>query len=626
MDFSFQRLLVLLFALTLTNSVTGAPNGTTQGRFRQNKAFFGSAEDDDSGEVKTIFPDSGSASDETSSEFKFTPGETKVGAKVVMDEEKAIDAILTATRTGRQLDLDKIDEEQLNQVISDPAIKEQLEAGNEGEARGIIRDKLCALGLMTCGGQHHHHKPHYGHGHHYKPRPQAFHHAPSHHAPSHHTPSHHVPHFEQPHYGQGIGHLHGGSIPARDVSLVQPVAVQPVGGPISAIPLNSGHSHLINKPYHGKPAHPPPFLPPQVQYNGGYAKQSYGPPPPPVPIYNPRPPAPPYNPPKTIYPSPQLFTEPITQPILPSKVVEVVHHHVHHKGPGGPSLGKESYGEFGVIGSQFGGPEEGYYGAAQKQVVSVATPGGKDIGSFAQPQTLTPNYLGPPSHARTCICVPIEQCILDGQEKSAELEIQATRGTEVIQGTGVPNSGLVGYGIDPRNKGRSLGIESNGTAEDSGESQDSTDPDSDEDDESQNTTVAPEDEVTTNGTTRVKRDTATNSTKGLGLAQPRRLDNGNGCRIRSIGSICCDPHRIRNPMQRQIPISQLTGPIPSNSFNQHVAYNQNALGGGGATPFYGQCGKRNAQGGIHGRVITAAANSLTDGETDFGEVSRIGKV
>lgn len=578
----------MFFAVVLSNSVLAAPNGTSEGRSRHHKAFFG--DEDESRETKGIFPDS----DETSSEFKFNrdgyqPTET-------VDEEKAIDAIVAATRTGRQLNLDEIDEEQLNHVISDPAIKKHLAAGNEGEARGIIRDKLCALGLMACSG--HHKKPHYGRPHRYKPRPQIHHSPPP------------VPHHT-PHYGQGVGHLHGGSIPARDVSLVQPVAVQPVGGPISAVPLQSSYSH--SKPYLNTPVSPP-----RPQYSGGYSKTSYGAPPL-RPNYNSHSSAPAYSPPKQIYPSRPVYSEPITKPIIPveKKVVEVVHHHVHHKATGGRPLANEAYSEYGVIGTQFGGEDSGYYGAAQKQVVSVATPGGKDLGSFAQPQTLKPNYLGVPAHARTCICVPIEQCILDGQEKSSELEVLGSHGTEVIQGTGVPNSGLVGYGIDPRNKGRSLGIESNATDDESGSA---------ETDQSETSTVLPEYESVVNSTVRRRREARLNGTtvespitgRRNGKAQPRRLDSGHGCRIRSIGSICCDPSRIRNPLQRQIPVSQQTSPIPSNSFNQHVLYNPNGLGS--TAPFYGQCGKRNAQGGIHGRVITAAANSLTDGDTDFGEV------
>lgn len=63
------------------------------------------------------------------------------------DANEAIDVILTSARTGKSLNLPQGGEE-LVKVASDPVIKEQLASGNEAEARGYIRNKLCSLGLM----------------------------------------------------------------------------------------------------------------------------------------------------------------------------------------------------------------------------------------------------------------------------------------------------------------------------------------------------------------------------------------------------------------------------------------------------------------------------------------------
>lgn len=60
---------------------------------------------------------------------------------------EAIDHILRSARSGKSMDLGR-DGEELVKVASDPVIREQLAAGNEVEARGYIRDKLCGLGLV----------------------------------------------------------------------------------------------------------------------------------------------------------------------------------------------------------------------------------------------------------------------------------------------------------------------------------------------------------------------------------------------------------------------------------------------------------------------------------------------
>jgi len=64
-----------------------------------------------------------------------------------IDEKTAIDIILAATKSGRNFDVgDGTDE--LSQVTSDPRIRAQIANGNEAQARGYIKEKLCDLGLM----------------------------------------------------------------------------------------------------------------------------------------------------------------------------------------------------------------------------------------------------------------------------------------------------------------------------------------------------------------------------------------------------------------------------------------------------------------------------------------------
>ena len=105
--------------------------------------------------------------------------------------------------------------------------------------------------------------------------------------------------FGGPPYGGGLGHgggfgLGGGGIGIKDVTLVQPVAIKPVGPPISAIPLEPF------KAQYGSPYPPsPPILgglgPGYPSYPGkGFGKQIYAPPPSAhsksiVPPYHPKP-------------------------------------------------------------------------------------------------------------------------------------------------------------------------------------------------------------------------------------------------------------------------------------------------------------------------------------------------
>ncbi|CAG7823718.1 unnamed protein product [Allacma fusca] len=405
------------------------------------------------------------------------------------DEEanEAIDAILEATREGRKLDLGQ-DGDEIAKLTSDSVIKEQLATGNEAEARGYIRDKLCTLGLMDCGGvsasgikskhdlilhgggHHHHHGPPHGHGH-------------------------------------GWG---GPGIPARDVTLVQPVALKPVGHPIAAIPIGG-------KPLGGHygPPHPPPPPPPPY----GYGKPpGYGPPP--RPIYNPHPRPLPLGP---VYPPRSEYGVPLSKPFSgiigggggpiggSGKVIEHIHHHVHHTpssgvGPG-PTYGSGIYGSIG----------SGGYGDYTKPSISVSKPDGTLVGNFPQAQTLNP-VIGTPNHGNNfqgdynrvedCACVPINQCL------QPDIVTQGTTGREIIAGTGVANYGQVGYGIDPRNV--KTGIESNSTGEEIvARNVRSFDIEADDSTESSESGQA---STESNEKTRRKRDTT--QTKGDGTSEP----------------------------------------------------------------------------------------------------------
>lgn len=55
--------------------------------------------------------------------------------------EQIVDEILSSTREGRALD-------GLDEVYSDPSLQDALQKGNDGEARNVIKDRLCYLGLM----------------------------------------------------------------------------------------------------------------------------------------------------------------------------------------------------------------------------------------------------------------------------------------------------------------------------------------------------------------------------------------------------------------------------------------------------------------------------------------------
>lgn len=71
------------------------------------------------------------------------------------EDEEVIDSILQTGKQGRNLD-------GFDEVYSDPDVQDALQNGDDIEARNVIRDKLCDLGLMDCGVQIQQKRPYYG--------------------------------------------------------------------------------------------------------------------------------------------------------------------------------------------------------------------------------------------------------------------------------------------------------------------------------------------------------------------------------------------------------------------------------------------------------------------------------
>lgn len=55
--------------------------------------------------------------------------------------EQVVDEILDSSRQGRNVD-------GFDEVYSDPNVQDALQKGDDGEARNVIKEKLCHLGLM----------------------------------------------------------------------------------------------------------------------------------------------------------------------------------------------------------------------------------------------------------------------------------------------------------------------------------------------------------------------------------------------------------------------------------------------------------------------------------------------
>lgn len=55
--------------------------------------------------------------------------------------EQVVDDILVSTRQGRNVD-------GFDDVYADPNIQNAIQKGDDGEARNLIKERLCSLGLM----------------------------------------------------------------------------------------------------------------------------------------------------------------------------------------------------------------------------------------------------------------------------------------------------------------------------------------------------------------------------------------------------------------------------------------------------------------------------------------------
>ncbi|KAF7270783.1 hypothetical protein GWI33_016288 [Rhynchophorus ferrugineus] len=142
----------------------------------------------------------------------------------VTDTDKVIDDILVSTRQGRAL-------QGYDEIYSDPNVQEVLQKGDEGEARNIIKDRLCYLGLVQCDEEIEGKRPY---------------------------------------------------IAPEELIYAQPVAINPVGRPIPTIPVKGvrggyGPAKPINIPPGNKFGPPPVKYPP---FPGGPPKpprRGYGP-------------------------------------------------------------------------------------------------------------------------------------------------------------------------------------------------------------------------------------------------------------------------------------------------------------------------------------------------------------
>lgn len=78
---------------------------------------------------------------------RLVSSDTENAGSVSFNETNSADAVIdTILQSGRQgRNLDGFDE-----VYSDPTVQEALQKGDDRQARNIIKDKLCSLGLMEC--------------------------------------------------------------------------------------------------------------------------------------------------------------------------------------------------------------------------------------------------------------------------------------------------------------------------------------------------------------------------------------------------------------------------------------------------------------------------------------------
>ncbi|XP_063931244.1 uncharacterized protein LOC135143310 [Zophobas morio] len=235
----------------------------------------------------------------------------KQGSEINSTEvEQIIEHILVSNRQGRNVD-------GFDEVYSDPNVQNALQKGDDVEARNIIKDRLCSLGLMQCEDENIQGKRPY--------------------------------------------------ISPEELIYAQPVAINPVGRPIPTIPLKGPSRGIYGPPKpvpfpHGGP--PNKFGPPGKLGTSPHKppRRGYGPPLPSKPFYGP--PGKPFLNEHEIYEGPEFIAKPpsFIQPIEPEtpypfqqssihsqkdKKVEVVvtaqggtaganglqqhvHHHYHH--------------------------------------------------------------------------------------------------------------------------------------------------------------------------------------------------------------------------------------------------------------------------------------------------------
>lgn len=259
--------------------------------------------------------------------------------------ESIIEDILSSTRQGRNL-------QGYDEVYTDPELQEAIQKGDNTEARNIIKEKLCSLGLMQC---------------------------PSYNGKR--------PYFSPDH-----------------LIYAQPVALKPVGRPIATVPIRGP----IKSPY--GPPKPMPFpsqnfgpprpqggIPPRRGYgapfnpnnnNGGYF-ESHG-----AHFTASKPPGPvldieePYS---FVPPAEINNKEIIVGHTGIGGAQQHVHHHYHHGGPGDKvqTIGSQLHAESaaGVVGGVQSGfnPSNTYGGSytSHKDVTSATFGSNSGLGSFA---------------------------------------------------------------------------------------------------------------------------------------------------------------------------------------------------------------------------------------------------
>ncbi|KAF5304055.1 hypothetical protein FQA39_LY01840 [Lamprigera yunnana] len=143
--------------------------------------------------------------------------------------EEIVNSILASSRQGRNLN-------GYDELYNDPSVQEVLQKGDDVEAKNIIKDKLCSLGLMQCDGE--------------------------------------LIQGKRPY------------ISPEDLVYAQPVDIKPIGRPIPSIPVNNP----IRKPHHYGPPRPNPIPNKYVGYGGpnnpnSPPRRGFGPPQ--RPIYGP---------------------------------------------------------------------------------------------------------------------------------------------------------------------------------------------------------------------------------------------------------------------------------------------------------------------------------------------------